>query len=413
VTSMRLKLHQITALLACAALLTAAVFAGPAVHARATGANSAGSEAVDVEAALAKTVGVFRDFLGGGQVGSIYDSEVLAADDSTAQWLAFDFMRLGVDTDASGFLDKLKAFVTERYADPPTLLDPSFSSEWNRLSIIIKALGGDPTNFGTKPEGGAIDLVADGSYNWIQQNDIGVQGVNGWVYAIHALDTTGVAVPEGSRYTEDQMIKELLTYQGESGAFALQGEGEDLDITAMAIGALARHADHEEVYTAVSRALSFLSKAQGPDGRFVLSHGSSAEAQAQVIMALCSAGIDPRTNPDFVKGEGNALSGLMLFQREDGSFKHTDESSGDSMEPLATEQAMRALIAVYEFDNGGDGNVYTTDVALSLPGVSAVAPPPSVGQIAFWIVVGIVAALVVVGALYVWHRRKKQKQHAV
>lgn len=407
---MRTMLHKVLGACAGAVLLALALAAGPVPSACATAQDaSTGAEASEVETSLAKAVGAVRELLGVGDGESIYTSELMQADDSTAQWLAYDFMRLGVDTDAHTYLDALKSFVTEKYASPPTLIDASFSSEWNRLSIVIKGLGGDPTAFGTDANGKTIDLVADGSYNWIQPTEIGVQGSNGWVYALHAVNATGTQVPEGARYSRETMIQELLSYQNENGSFSLQGRGEDLDITAMAICALSAYADSENVYTSVSRALAFLSKAQGPDGRFRLSLGPSAEAQAQAVMALCAAGIDPRTNPDFVKNEGNALSGLLMFQLEDGGFRHDDETTSENMDPLATEQSMRALIAVEEMDNGADGNVYTADIALSLPGVTSVAPPPSAAQIAFWVAVGVIAALVVVAVLYVRHRMKKRR----
>ena len=390
VTALRLAACLLALLLALAALV---------------GAPARANADEPSEAALAKTVDALREALGvsGGQ--SIYGSELMTAEDSTCQWLAYDFARLGLEADHSGYLDKLAQFVTEKYATPEKI-DKLYSTEWNRPNIVIHGLGGDPTSFGTDAAGKPIDLLKDGTYGWTHTNSIVLQGSNGWTYAIEALDAVGIEVPEGGDtvYTEQQMIDELLALQNDKGAWGLTKGTSDTDLTAMAVCALSQHMDQPAVSAAVEKALGFISSAQDYDGTFVFSGGASSETSSQVTMALCALQIDPRTDERFVKDGHSVLDGLLSFQKADGSFAHNADTLGsDKIEVFPTEQALRALIAVAELDQGGDGDVYTADIQLALPGAAVAGANPVP-----WILGGVAAGLVVVAVLFVVSRGRKR-----
>lgn len=87
--------------------------------------------------------------------------------------------------------------------------------------------------------------------------------------------------------------------------------------------------------------MEYLSGKQDSSGTF-----GSAEADSQVVIALCSLGIDPKADSRFVKSS-DLLTALLSYQNSDGGFSH--EKGGDSDE-LATGQALCALAAQKRFE---------------------------------------------------------------
>ena len=64
-------------------------------------------------------------------------------------------------------------------------------------------------------------------------------------------------------------MAEILSYQCSDGGWALMGDESDVDMTAMALTALAPYKDDVEVKAAVDAALAYLSDAQQDDGGFM------------------------------------------------------------------------------------------------------------------------------------------------
>lgn len=343
---------------------------------------------------------------------SIYESEKMVADDSICQWIAFDFSRLGLEADGTVYLDKLKEYVTESYQDSDVLLDKNNSTEWNRASIVIHALGGNPTAFGTGPEGNEIDLVRDGSYDWTRTNSLGIQGANGWVFALTVLDTCEVEIPDDALYSKNDMISGLLAMQSPDGGFGLDYGSSSTDITSMSVVALAPHQEDPAVKAALDRAVDYLSEMQGSDGRYISSEGvASSESSSQVIMALCALQMNPKTDERFIKEGSSVFDGLVSYRNEDGSFRHSDDE-GSGSDSMATEQAVRALIAMSELEHDGDGNVYTLDVELNLDmsGATDEAAQDGAGSnsVLPWIIgICVVVIIVIVAAVAVRNKRRK------
>ena len=76
----------------------------------------------------------------------------------------------------------------------------------------------------------------------------------------------------------------------------------------------------------------------------------SSESSSQVIIALCSLGIDPEIDNRFSRGKNNILAALEGFRRDDGGFAH--ELSESISDYMATQQAMLALISAYRLKTG-------------------------------------------------------------
>ena len=330
------------------------------------------------------------------------------AGDSIVDWYAFDLARLDTEPKAGkeAYLKALEQYVTDAYATPDKL-SRNESTPWARVALCVYALGGDPTSFGTDPDGKPINLLADGIYNWSQTSDLGYQGTNAWIYALYTLDCVGAEVPADARYTRETIKQNLLAAQNSSGAFGLVPGGSNIDITSMAIVALAPYVDELQVNRAVQSALAFLAYSMGGDGTLGDTGVASSESCAMAILALCSVGIDPTSDPDFTKNGHTLVDGLLSFQREDGSFSHSyDDDLSFGIQHMPTEQSMRALMAIEEFKSGGDGDVYTFDVeVVSMPDGSSGSGFAIKGA---WLGVGIVVGVALVAILSAINRRKKQ-----
>ena len=70
-------------------------------------------------------------------------------------------------------------------------------------------------------------------------------------------------------------------------------------------------------------------------------------------------GIDPATDPRFVKSGGSALDALLRYYVDGGGFRHLLEGERDGM---ATEQGYYALTAYFRFRNGQTALYDMTDV---------------------------------------------------
>lgn len=81
-----------------------------------------------------------------------------------------------------------------RYSTPGKL-NAQKATEWHRISLAVASLGGDPTSFGTDADGNAINLIADGTYFRSRTADLGVQGINAYIWALIALDSVSGVVP--------------------------------------------------------------------------------------------------------------------------------------------------------------------------------------------------------------------------
>ncbi|MFQ8808360.1 MAG: hypothetical protein ACLR8M_05340 [Oscillospiraceae bacterium] len=71
----------------------------------------------------------------------------------------------GANESYDAYLAALERHVTERYAEQGTL-DALMATEYSRTILTVAMLGGDPTAFGTRPDGTTVDLLDDGVWNF-------------------------------------------------------------------------------------------------------------------------------------------------------------------------------------------------------------------------------------------------------
>lgn len=273
-----------------------------------------------------------RDKMGISQDESIFSGDFLQnAGIGSSDWLAIGISRFGFEEDYEAYLTALSQRVK-------ALSDTDNATEWQRCAITASAMGGDPADL----EG--MDLVKGGVYGRDENNSVGKQGLNGWIFALLTLDTMGYKTSEGAEFDRERILDEIVSSQNTDGGFSLSKGESDIDITAMALQAIATYYNdfsRDDVRKSVDKAVEYLSGKQDSSGTF-----GSAEADSQVVIALCSLGIDPEADSRFVKSS-DLLTALLSYQNSDGGFAH--EKGGDSDE-LATGQALCALAAQKRFE---------------------------------------------------------------
>lgn len=303
------------------------------------------AQKTDISAMVART-SAGLSALGAKPGKLLAQGENFPAGTSVCDWVAMALALTGSEEDFDTYRKDLQNYVETAYAEEGGL-DKVKSTTYHRIALLVLALGGDPTAFGTKPDGSAIDLIADGTYAFAGES-VGLQGLNGWIYALLALDASGVEVPQNAKFTREDMIQAIVTAQEPDGGFGLAAGKSDVDITAMALQTLAPYA--REYSKTVAAALDFLSASMDENCRCSSYGTESAESSAQVILALCALGIDPAEDERFCRGNSDLLTGLEAFRQPDGTYAHTPaDGAGDH---LATAQTLLALQAVHQLRTG-------------------------------------------------------------
>lgn len=284
--------------------------------------------------------------LGGAPGKLLAQGENFPAGTSACDWTAMALALSGCEEDYASYLKALQMYVEEAYAADGGL-DRVKATPYHRIALTVLALGGDPTAFGEKQDGSPIDLIADGTYGF--SGNIGAQGLNGWIYALLTLDASGTEVPADADFTRQDMINAIVFAQEPDGGFGLAAGDSDVDITAMALQALAPY--RAEYPSVVDAALAYLAEQMTDDGTFRSYGDDSAESSAQVLLALSALGIDPEADPRFVRGVETVMTGIDCYRQSDDTYSHLrQDTRGDY---LSTAQMLLAITALHKMRSGG------------------------------------------------------------
>ncbi len=266
------------------------------------------------------------------------------------EWEIFALARLGAidETTKTDYAEKLAAYLAGTELSRVTDID--------KYTITLTSLGYDMTNF----EGvNYISSLSD--YNFCTK-----QGINGAVYTLLALDTIKYEIPAAEEGTEqntrEKLIEFILSKQLDDGGWAFFGNNYEPDMTGMVLQSLAPYYnENENVRTAADKAILLLSEKENEDGTYTSYGAPGCENNAQIVCALCALGIDPDTDPRFVKSGGSVLDGLCSFYLSgEGAFSHTPGGMANGM---STDQAFYALCAYNRFVNGQTGLYDMTDIS--------------------------------------------------
>ena len=314
-------------------------------------------------------------------------------------YTGLDYLNMIPDDYFEDYLERVENYVSQKQG----ILDRSKSTEWSRLMLPLTAMNYD------------ITKVA-GSYDFLEKLSESYsfsckQGINGPVWEIIALNAGGYSLyteVEGGNAADSNSIGKMIDYiiadeivgqDGSRGGYALTGTVPDPDVTAMVLQALAPYylepekyesvraeSSYETLAEVVERAVLVLSRIQQDNGGYASWGSINAESVAQVIVALTCLQIDPKAKEIFLphigescgfirEGEerdgvvtNNMIDALLTFWDKDsgstpgsGGFKHVTAgydgggSAGTSVNGMATDQAVYALIAYDRFLHGQTG----------------------------------------------------------
>ena len=267
-----------------------------------------------------------------------------------------------VDMAAAGYADKL----TQKDEYIAETIDACASDKASDFSYLVKAalsltaLDVDATDL-TASDGMEFNLIE--KISGFAADDIGYSA--NAIYALSAYDCGGFAVDTG--LTRDALIDAILESRASNGLWGYSYGGQefiDYDTTASTLSAfapyyLAENAQaagiseehYAQIQDSVNTVIAALSEAQGENGSL-----GSSNTDAMAVIGLASVGINPNTNPKFIKSQ-SLMSALMGYALEDNSgFGFSDNSAYNA---LATEQAFRAMIAYQGiYDTNAAYNVY-------------------------------------------------------
>lgn len=264
------------------------------------------------------------------------------------EWYAIALSRYSSDFDRSEYADALESYLTEN--------DIRSAVSRQRCALALIACGKRDSAF-----------VAD-----IANDSIGEQGVMSLIFGLHLLNNGAVS----DKYTVPSLVSELLSLRTSDGGWTVMGQYSDVDVTAMAIQALAPfYGNNHEVTEAINSALALLSAKQLDSGGFSSYGSENPESAAQVITALASLGKDITREPDFIKNGRTAVDAMADFRLADGGFSHSAEGEYNS---LATAQAFYSCVSLILLDSGKKLYIFDesqTDNTTS--GSESTAPIPS------------------------------------
>ena len=202
-------------------------------------------------------------------------------------------------------------------------------TDMERVALALASIGKDITDVD------GVNLAA-----MIYNSEKLDNGSNELSYALLALDAANIEIPSDARWSRTAMIKELLKFQNSNGGFGLtDNKSASVDMTAMALQALAPYKNRAGVKEAIAQALVYLQDQIRDDFGY-----GNAEATAQVLLALTCLGIDPTSveagfgTPDF-----NMVTNLMKYRNEDGGFSHL--MNDNKSQEMSTGQVLQALQA--------------------------------------------------------------------
>lgn len=266
-------------------------------------------------------------------------------------WLVFGLARSGLKAPQKYF-DTYYKNVEDYIVSVNGVLSRKKNTEYSRVILALTAIGKNPTNVA-----GFNLLLPLGDFDETVR-----QGVNGAIFALLALDSGGYEIPEApeaeTQATRELYVGELLRREIPDGGWTLTGGTPDADMTAMALQALAKYRDRQDVEDAVQRGLAALSALQEPNGAYLSWDEENSESVCQVIVALTELGIS-LDDERFVKNGQTLPQVLERFACEDGSYRHSLNGNSDEM---ATEQAFYALAAIHRAETGKTTLYVMTDV---------------------------------------------------
>jgi hypothetical protein len=252
------------------------------------------------------------------------------------EWAVLALARGGALTD-----EVRDAYLTNLDTTLAAIVAGASVTDKERITLALSSLGRDASAYkGVSGSNATVDLTA--AYRAYDEDAL----LNAKIYALLALDSKPYAGKS------EDYVGALLETALDGGGWSFFGAAADVDMTAMALQALAPHYDGMDgVKAACDKALTWLKTRQdGATGGFKGWNGEvSTESTAQVIVALTALGIDPAGAAWTTATDGSPLTALLAhYNAEGGWFGSSDNAAKNVM---ATEQGAYALVAYDRFVN--------------------------------------------------------------
>ena len=248
-------------------------------------------------------------------------------------WIVMGLARAGELTEDMGkaYSSNVCKVLTENQS---ATMNSKQSSNNSRAVLALTAAGYDVTDVGGY---NLLEPLANIGY-------VRSQGMNGPIWALIAFDCGAYDIPEYSKpllqTTRQKLVDSILSSQRDDHGWAFSGSSSDVDMTCMAIQALAPYYSGEgagvdevseetlqKVRTAVEEAIVWLSSAQNDDGSFSSGGYINSESSSQAIVMLTGMGIDPTDNDILLKAGKGPVDSLLSFYVKGGGFKHISSNS--------------------------------------------------------------------------------------
>lgn len=258
----------------------------------------------------------------------------------------------------NNYIEKFYKNTEKNIKDVKGILHDKKYSEYSRLILTLTSIGKDPTDVG-----GYNLLLPLGDFDktiW--------QGINGPIWALLAANSNNYEIPENNKAetqaSKEQYLSYILENQNSDGGWSLYDDNSksDIDLTAMALQALAKYKDRKDVSIAIEQALEYLSENQTENAGFMFYGEETSESCVQVIVALSELGIS-LSDERFVKNNKTPLDNLMTYYVPKKGFKHLKQDTDINM--IATQQGLYGLVAANRLINKDNSLYDMTDVKIN------------------------------------------------
>lgn len=218
------------------------------------------------------------------------------------------------------------------------------SGKYGKVVLALTSIGKDASNI----EG--FNLIQTMMDKVLKEQENQTYSATSNYNVLYALDSANYKLPADEKYAnlKEQMVKDLLNDQftdENEGSFGVAWQWPGVDSTAMVTTALSNYTSRDGVNESLNKALNYLSlklnKNAGYDGYY---GGDSPESISQVILALTSLNINPKSDLRFIKNNNWSVSNLLTtYDQASGGFKNSPTSK--IANDMSTDQANRALEA--------------------------------------------------------------------
>ncbi|MBR5490437.1 MAG: hypothetical protein IKV79_04105 [Oscillospiraceae bacterium] len=237
-------------------------------------------------------------------------------------------------------------------------LDKNKSTDNSRLIMALSSIGKNSTTVGNWD---LVEAYSANGINWIRK-----QGMNGTIWTLIALDTGNFETSDPT--IRQQCVDAIVSAQHNDGGWSLvtaKTQPSNVDITGMTLTALYPYRDQPAVAAACETAIQWLSDSQLENGGFPYGQGETSESCAWAIVAATTWGINPDTDPRFIKNGNSAIDNLLTYYvEEEAMFEH---GRGAGVNAMATDQAAYALVAYDRFINNEPSLYDYSDVVIDEP----------------------------------------------